>query len=161
MRSAVLWPQRGEELAVTKQTIKAALIVAGALVFVTSAVARSSAPIHGKIIGHFGSASSCFGCGDMVKYVRADRVWCAWLGDNVIIHVRFRNLSVDHVTIHWHPSYVIRGGGSHGEGFSSLQDSGVNAHASRGVYVKQKPKGVPAGSPLSVCKPSFSSVESG
>jgi hypothetical protein len=130
-------------------------------VFVTSAVAGSSSPIHGKVIGKFGSASSCFGCGDMVKYVRTDRVWCAWQGDNVIIHVRFRNLSVEHVTINWHPSYLIRGGGSHGDGLSSLQDSGVNAHASRGMFVKQKPKGVPAGSPLASCKPSFFSVKSG
>jgi hypothetical protein len=116
---------------VTRPTVKAVLIAAAALVFVTSALARSSEPIHGKIIGHLGSAASCFGCGPFVKYIRADRVWCAWQGDNVIIHVRFRNLSVEHVTIHWHPSYVIRGGGPHGEGFSSVQDSGVNAHAAR------------------------------
>lgn len=138
------------------------LIVATvALVAVSSALAGDTNPIHGKVIGHFASASSCFGCGEMVKYVRADRVWCAWQGDNVIIHVRFRNSSVEHITIHWHPSYTIKGGGSHGDGLSSLQNSGVNAHASRGVYVKQKPKGVPAGSPIGVCKPSFSSVQSG
>jgi hypothetical protein len=142
-------------------TIKALIIVAAALVFVTSAVARSSSPIHGKIAGQFGSAASCFGCGDMVKYVKADRVWCAWQGDNVIIHVRFRNTSVEHITIHWHPSYTVRGGGAHGDGLSSLQDSGVNAHASRGMFVKQKPKGVPAGSPLATCKPSFFLVKSG
>jgi hypothetical protein len=127
----------------------------------TAAVAGESKPIHGKILGQFASASSCFGCDDMVKYIRADNVWCAWQGDNVIIHVRFRNSSIEHLTVHWHPSYVIRGGGPHGEGLSSMQDSGVNAHASRGVFVQQKPKGVPAGSPLSTCKPSFSSVQSG
>lgn len=97
----------------------------------------------------------------MVKYVKADNVWCAWQGDNVIIHVRFRNTSIEHLTISWHPSYVVGGGGAHGEGMSSMQSSGVNAHASRGVYVKQKPKGVPAGSSLASCKPSFSSVKSG
>jgi hypothetical protein len=78
-----------------------------------------------------------------------------------LVGVRFRNASVEHVTISWHPSYVIRGGGSHGDGLSSLQEDGVNAHASRGVYVKQKPKGVPAGSPIAACKPSFFSVKSG
>lgn len=138
------------------------VVLAGvALVLAASAYAGDTRPIHGKVIGHFASKSSCFGCGEMIKYVRADRVWCAWQGDNVIIHVRFRNNSVEHTTIHWHPSYTIRGGGSHGEGWSSLQDSGVNAHASRGVYVKQQPKGVPAGSPIGVCKPSFNLVESG
>lgn len=141
-------------------TMQAAL-VALALVFGGSALAGDSKPIHGKVVGRFASASSCFGCGEMVKYVKADRVWCAWQGDNVIIHVRFRNTSVEHITIHWHPSYTIRGGGAHGEGMSSLQDSGVNAHASRGVFVKQKPKGVPVGTPVGVCKPSFSSVQSG
>ena len=135
--------------------------LAAAVALTSSALAGDSKPIQGKVIGHFGSAASCFGCGDMVKYVKADRVWCAWQGDNVIVHARFRNTSIEHITIHWHPSYTIRGGGSHGEGMSSLQDSGVNAHASRGMFVQQKPKGVPAGSPISVCKPSFNSVESG
>jgi hypothetical protein len=120
-----------------------------------------SVPITGKVQGTFASPSGCLGCGDMVRYVRADRVWCAWQGDNVIIHVRFRNSSVEHITIDWHPSYVIRGGGAHGEGFTSIQSSGVNAHASRGVFAKQKPKGVPVGTPIATCKPSFSTVESG
>jgi hypothetical protein len=132
-----------------------------ALACVATAFAGSSKPITGKVQGVFASASSCFGCGDMTKYVRADRVWCAWQGDNVIIHVRFRNSSVEHITITWHPSYTIRDGGSHGDGISSLQNSGVNGHASRGVYVQQKPKGVPSGTPIAQCKPSFFEVKSG
>jgi hypothetical protein len=137
------------------------VLAGGALALAASAYAGDTKPIHGRVKGVFASKSSCFGCGGMVKYVRADRVWCAWQGDNVIIHVRFRNSSVEHITIHWHPSYTIRNGGSHGEGLSSMQDSGVNGKASRGVFVKQKPKGVPAGSPIGVCKPSFGLVESG
>lgn len=132
-----------------------------AMVAVSPAPAGDTKPIHGKVLGHFASASSCFGCGEMVRYVRADRVWCAWQGDNVIIHVRFRNTSVEHITISWHPSYTIRGGGPHGDGFSSIQESGISAHASRGVYVMQQPKGVPKGTPIGVCKPSFFNVESG
>ena len=31
----------------------------------------------------------------------------------------------------------------------------MSAHGSRGVFVKQQPKGVPPGSPLATCKPSF------
>ena len=145
----------------TKRYITAVLGVVAALAFLPSAMAADSAAIHGKITGRFASASSCFACSDLVRYVKADRVWCAWQGDNVIIHVRLRNTSIEHLTINWHPSYVVRGGGAHGEGLSSLQDSGVNAHASRGVFVTQQPKGVPVGSPLSACKPSFYSVESG
>jgi hypothetical protein len=140
-----------------------AVLISGlvSLAITASGLAGGSTPIKGKITGQFASASSCFGCGDMVRYVKADRVWCAWQGDNVVIHVRFRNSSVEHLTIHWHPSYVIRGGGPHGEGLSSIQDSGINAHASRGVYVTQSPKGVPRGTPIASCKPSFSSVQSG
>lgn len=137
-----------------------ALVAVGALALAASALA-DTVPIKGKVPGVFASKSSCLGCGDMLKYVRADRVWCAWQGDLVIIHVRFRNSSVEHITVTWHPSYSIRGGGSHGVGLSSEQDSGVNAHASRGVYAKQKPEGVPAGSPIASCHPSYSLVESG
>ena len=144
-----------------RQATAAASVVVVALIVVASAFAGRSAPIIGKIKGRFASASSCFACGDLAKYVKADRVWCGWQGDNVIIHVRFRNKSVEHLTIEWHPSYVIRGGGSHGAGLSSLQNSGVNAHASRGVYVKQKPKGVAPGSRLAACRPSFFLVKSG
>jgi hypothetical protein len=134
------------------------LLCVAALAFPAAAGAE---PIHGKVTGRFASASSCLACGDMVRYVAADKVWCGWQGDNVIIHVRFRNSSVEHVTIHWHPSYEIEGGGSHGDGFSSVQDSGLNARAARGVFVKQQPKGVPAGTPIARCKPSFQLVESG
>jgi hypothetical protein len=142
----------------TLRWVGALAVVGVALSCVSVAVAD---PIKGKVSGQSASASSCFGCGDMVKYVRADRAWCAWQGNNVIIHVRFRNSSVEHITIHWHPSYDIKGGGSHGDGFSSVQSSGVNAHASRGVFVKQQPKGVPPGTPISACKPSFQLVDSG
>ncbi len=143
------------------QVLIITVVAALALGATAAAVAGDTKPIHGKIQGTFASAASCFGCGDMVKYVRADRAWCAWQGDQVIIHVRFRNSAVEHVTINWHPSYVIAGGGEHGDGLSSLQSDGVNAHASRGVFVKQKPKGVPAGSRIASCKPSFSLVKSG
>ena len=146
---------------IRRNVVAVGLTVVAALLLLSSALASDSARISGKINGQFASASSCFGCGDLARYVKADRVWCAWQGDNVIIHARFRNTSIEHVTINWHPSYVVRGGGAHGEGLSSLQDSGVNAHASRGVFVKQQPKGVPPGSPLAACKPSFSLVESG
>jgi hypothetical protein len=146
----------------SKKVVGAAVVVAASLVFVAMAVASVSTPITGKVTGKFASKSSCFfGCGEMVKYVKADRVWCAWQGDNVIVHVRFRNTSVEHVTITWHPSYIVRNGGAHGEGLGSLQDHGVDGHAARGVYVKQQPEGVPPGSPLSKCKPSYYSVESG
>jgi hypothetical protein len=143
-----------------KLALACSVVLAVAAAVASGAFARQTAPIHGKVVGHFASASSCFGCGDMVKYVRVDRVWCAWQGDNVVIHVRFRNTSIEHIKITWHPSYVVRGGGSHGDGFSSLQETELNAHAVRGAFITQQPKGVPSGSALATCKPSFSLVGS-
>jgi hypothetical protein len=141
--------------------VRRALVVLIAVTALVAAVPALASPVHGKVSGHFASASGCLGCGDMVKYVRADMVWCAWQGKNVLIHVRFRNTSVAHITISWHPSYEIRDGGSHGDGLSSIQDSGVNAHAVRVVVAKQQPQGIPAGSPIATCKPSFFDVKSG
>ena len=63
----------------------------------------------------------------MVHYIHVDKVWCGWQDGQVILHVRFRNDSVEHVTVNWHPSYVIRDGGSHGTGLTSVQSSGVDA----------------------------------
>jgi hypothetical protein len=137
------------------------LVLATGLGLASAATGTRATPAQGRIIGRFASASSCFGCGDLTKYIHADDVWCAWQGSNVIVHVRFRNASIEHVTISWHPSYTVRDGGSHGTGLTSIQSSGVNAHASRGVFVKQQPQGVPPGSPLASCDPSFSDVESG
>ena len=52
-----------------------AAFVAMALAFVGSALAGDTKPIQGKVVGNFASASSCFGCGEMIKYVKADRAW--------------------------------------------------------------------------------------
>ena len=145
----------------SKKVVGAAVVVAASLVFVALALASASTPITGKVKGTFASKSSCFGCGELVKYVKASNVWCGWQGENVIVHVRFRNTSVEKVTIHWHPSYIIKRGGEHGAGLGSLQDHGVEAGRYRGVFVKQEPEGVKKGSPIAKCKPSYSFVESG
>ena len=51
----------------------------------SAALGSPTETIQGKVTGQFASASGCLGCGDMTRYVKADRVWCAWQGDNVII----------------------------------------------------------------------------
>jgi hypothetical protein len=118
-------------------------------------------PVTGRISGDFQSTSGCLGCGSLIRYVHADDVWCGWQGDQVLIHVRFHNDSVEHVTIDWHPSYVISDGGSHGAGLTSLQSSGINPHSTRVVVVKQSPEGTPAGSAIGQCEPAFSTVDNG
>ena len=121
----------------------------------------ASVPVTGRVSGEFQDTAGCLGCGDLIRYIRADRVWCGWQGKDVIVHARFRNSSVEHLTIDWHPSYIIEGGGSHGGGMTSVQSSGIDAGATRGLFIKQNPNGVATGSPISECDPAFSTVSSG
>jgi hypothetical protein len=123
--------------------------------------ATGSAPITDRISGAFQDRSGCLGCGSLVQYIHVDKIWCAWQDNEVIIHVGFRNDSVEHVTVAWHPSYVIAGGATHGEGLGSIQSTGLDAHSTRTVIAKQSPEGVPAGSAIAQCEPAFSTVDSG
>jgi hypothetical protein len=127
----------------------------------TNVSSPGSPPVTGKVAGEFQSVSGCLGCGSLVHYIHVDKVWCGWQDGQVVIHVRFRNSSVEHVTVDWHPSYVIRDGGSHGTGLTSIQSSGVDAHATRVLTVQQSPDGVAAGSAIGQCEPAFEDVESG
>jgi hypothetical protein len=123
--------------------------------------AAASVPITGHVTGALQDATYCLGCGRLTKYIHVDGVWCGWQGSQVVIHARFRNDSVEHVTIHWHPSYTIAGGDSHGGGLTSIQSIGLDANAIRGSYVKQSPKGVTAGSAIGTCQPALEDVSSG
>src|SRR5207244_13329416 len=78
------------------------------------------------------------------KYIKTPRqyVWCAWQDGKVLVHVRMKNTSAEHVTVHWYPRYSIRAGGIHGDGFSSAQSSGFDSGEVRNLTVKQDPKGV-------------------
>jgi hypothetical protein len=69
--------------------------------------------------------------------------------------------SVVHVTVDWHPSYVITDGGSHGTGLTSIRSIGLDGHSTRVMTVQQSPEGVPAGSAIGQCEPAFSTVDSG
>ena len=127
-----------------------------------AAVAPAATPTYGGVVrSPFASKESCFACGDMIKYVSASNAWCGWKDGKVVVHVTFRNTSIEHLTIHWHPSYTIVGGGGHGDGLTSIQDAGIDAGATRQVFATQEPKGVPADSTIDECKPSYSTVDSG
>jgi hypothetical protein len=41
------------------------------------------------------------------RYIRTTNVWCAWQDGKVLVHVRMRNGSAEHVTVN-----RIRAGGS-------------------------------------------------
>jgi hypothetical protein len=133
-------------------------IVISAMATISSASAAG--PITGKILGKF--HRNCLLCdGPLKTHIKTSKVWCAWQDGKVLIHVQMRNTSVEHVTVNWHPSYTIRNGGTHGDGLSSVQSNGFDAGEVRQLIAKQDPKGVPDGSRLGVCKPSFQTIQSG
>lgn len=120
--------------------------------------AEAAGGVTGRISGRF--HRDCFACGDAAKYIKATNVWCGWSGRDVVIHVTFRNSSVERIKVTWHPSYAVRNGSDHGTGLTSLQDVTLNGGQTKSVLAHQNPRGTPKGSGLSVCKPSFYLVDS-
>jgi hypothetical protein len=141
--------------------LKTRIIVAFAFAaLVTASAALAAGPITGKIRGTF--HRNCLLCeGPLKKHIKTSKVWCAWQDGKVLIHVQMRNTSVEHVTVNWHPTYTIRGGGAHGEGISSVQSNGFDSGEVRQLIAKQDPKGVKDGARLGLCKPSFETIQSG
>jgi len=126
-----------------------------------AAVTKPSTPITDKTPGFLQDPTLCIGCnGQLTQYVHVTNVWCAWQGSNVIVHAQFRNNSVETVSIHWHPSYTIAQGGSHGGGLTSIQGLKLVGHSAKGEFVKQRPKGVPPGSRIGSCEPALEDVSS-
>jgi hypothetical protein len=115
--------------------------------------------VTGRVNGTF--ARDCFGCGDLKRYIKASNAWCGWRGDTLLVHVRMTNESIEHVTVNWHPSYTFVGGGEHGAGITSIQSDGFDAGETRDLIAEQQPDGVPVGSRIGKCKPSFFLIESG
>lgn len=120
-----------------------------------------SAPVvTGKVKGRFDR--DCLVCDQtLARYVKTSDVWCGWRDEKVIVHVVMRNDSVEHVTVNWHPSYVIEGGTEHGAGLTAAQSDGFDAGETRVLEAEQDPEGVAAYAPIAECKPSFSVIESG
>jgi hypothetical protein len=80
------------------------------------------------------------GSGHLKRYIKTSRVWCAWQDGKVLVHVRMRYTSAEHVTVNWYPRYSIRAGGVHGDGFSSAQSDGSDAGEVRELITKQDPR---------------------
>jgi hypothetical protein len=120
-----------------------------------------SAPVvTGEVKGWFDR--DCLVCdGTLAKYVKTSDVWCGWRDEKVIVHVVMRNDSVEHITVNWHPSYVIEGGTEHGAGLTAVQSDGFDAGERRVLEAERDTEGVAAYSSIAKCKPSFSVIESG
>jgi len=78
----------------------------------------------------------------------------------VLIHVRMKNTSAEHLTVNWYPRYLIARGGWHGEGFSSTE-SRLRSGEVRNLTSKQDPKGVRDNSRIASCRPAFQMIKSG
>ena len=55
---------------------------------------------------------------------------------HAIVHVTIKNRSVEHVTVNWYPRYAIRGGGIHGDRFTSAGSNGFDSGETRSVNSK-------------------------
>ena len=125
-----------------------------------SAETDSGPVVTGKVKGRFDR--DCLVCDHtLARYVKTSNVWCGWRDEKVIVHVVMRNDSVEHLTVDWHPSYVIEGGAEHGAGLTAVQSDGFDAGERRVLEAEQDPEGVAAYASIAKCKPSFSVIESG
>jgi len=137
------------------------IAVVAALVVVSTAVA--SGPITGRVGGVF-TRSAYDGTLDQAhlkRYIKTGNVWCGWQDNKVLVHVRMRSRSAEHVTVNWYPRYSIRAGGIHGDGFSSAQSNGFDSGEVRELISKQDPKGVAHNARIASCRPHFQMIHSG
>jgi hypothetical protein len=143
---------------------KLIIVIATALMLTSTAAAAGS--ITGKLRGVFnrsGVQGVMVGGENLRRYVKTPeaQVWCAWQDGKVLVHVRMKNTSAEHLTVNWYPRYHIARGGWHGEGFSSAQSHGFDSGEVRNLTAKQDPKGVKVGSRIDSCRPAFQMIESG
>jgi hypothetical protein len=143
---------------------KIVMVVAAALV--TISTAGAAGPITGKVRGVFNRAGLhgvMFGGDNLRRYVRTPEayVWCAWQDGKVLVHVRMKNTSAEHLTVNWYPRYLIARGGWHGEGFSGVESDGFDSGEVRNLTSKQDPKGVKVNSKIASCRPAFQMIQSG
>jgi hypothetical protein len=98
----------------------------------------------------------------LARYLKASNIWCAWRGDNVIVHVSLKNTAAEHVTATIKPRYFIQRGGEHGSGLTSAKDYGFDAGEFRSLWIDAgEPEGVKAKTPISRCAPYLFLIESG
>jgi hypothetical protein len=137
-----------------------ALVILAIAALATAGIAFAKPP-KGAVHGTF-SKSLALGDSNLIKLLSASNVYCFWSKGHVIVHITFRNHSVEHVTLSVEPKYTIRNGGTHGNGITNWQSVGINASAFRAVFLDAKaPDGVPKNSPIGSCRPDLADIESG
>jgi hypothetical protein len=141
-------------------------LVAGLAVLAAATTAGAAGPITGKVRGTFNRAGLhgfMIGGDNLRRYVKtpARYVWCGWQDGKVLVHVRMKNTSAEHLTVNWYPRYLIARGGWHGEGFTSVESDGFDSGEVRNLTSKQDPKGVKDNTRIASCRPTFQMIESG
>jgi hypothetical protein len=138
-------------------------IVVGLLALALVSTAAAAGPIRGKVGGVFvrSAYDGTIDQGHLKRFIKTTNVWCAWQDGKVLVHVRMRNASAEHVTVNWYPRYAIRAGGIHGDGFGSVESNGFDSGEVRELRGKEDPKGVKDYTRISKCFPHFQMIESG
>lgn len=141
------------------------IVIVATAALVAASTAGAAGPITGKVRGAFvrGAYDGTLDQAGLKKYIKTPQayVWCAWQDGKVLVHVRMKNTSAEHVTVNWYPRYSIRGGGVHGDGFSGAESDGFDSGEVRNLTSKQDPKGVKDNSRISKCNPHFQMLQSG
>jgi hypothetical protein len=137
------------------------LIVVTTAALLLASTASAAGPIIGKVGGAFFRGGYPLDSGNLKRYIKTSKVWCAWQDGKVLVHVQMRNTSAEHVTVNWYPRYSISAGGIHGDGFSSAESSGFDSGEVRQLIAKEGPKGVKVGARIALCRPHFRMIQSG
>jgi hypothetical protein len=107
---------------------------------------------------------SLFVSGDKeaIRRVKFTHYWCRWNDGQVEVHVVVKNPLAAHITIHIQPNYRLKDAGLHGDGSGSVQDIGVNAHATR-YWSKRigSAEGVDGTPKITVCGPEINGIDLG
>jgi hypothetical protein len=141
-------------------------VTVATVALVLASTAGAAGPITGKVRGVFNRAGLhgfMLGGENLRRYVKTppQYVWCAWQDGKVLVHVRMKNTSAEHLTVNWYPRYRIARGGWHGEGLTSTQSDGFDSGEVRNLTAKQDPKGVLDYTSIASCRPAFQMIKGG
>lgn len=88
--------------------------------------------------------------------LKASDVTCQWVNDKVKMKVTFTNGLAAHVTVHLEPKYTLKDAGAHGEGFTNVEDVGIDAKATREWETELDPAGIEDAQPaITECNPTL------
>jgi hypothetical protein len=124
---------------------------------VTTVVGLSSTPAwaqsNGRVAGSF-SIGTLVSFDDKAQYIQGSKVWCAWHGTHVIVHVTLHNTSVETITATVKPRYYIARGSEHGSSFTSGVDFKIDGGKTVSALIDAgAPKNTPTGARIGTCAP--------